>query len=463
MYLKQHTIKREITLEGAGLHTNEPVRLTLRPAEENFGRIFCRTDLPNKPMIPADLDYVTDLERSTTVANDGGKVQTIEHIMAALSGMQIDNVLIEVQGNETPILDGSASPYVEAIKKVGIEEQNAIREFYVIDEPIHYTDLSKKIDLAALQFNEFRVTVLIDYSSKVLGIQHATMIKLDDFETEIAPSRTFCFLHEVEPLYRQGLIKGGTLENAVVIVEHPLPPQELENLKELFNRPNIQVAEEGILNNVVLHFQNEPARHKLLDLIGDLALIGYPLKGQILAARPGHASNITFGRQIKSLIKQKKKIRKYQHSASTGVVFDINAIQRILPHRYPFLLVDKITSFNEKSIVGIKNVTINEPFFQGHFVSNPIMPGVLQLEAMAQVGGILLLNIVEKPEDVWVYLLAIDKVRFKKPVMPGDQIVFKIDLLNMKRNICKMSGQAFVEDVLVSEAEMVASFVKKNQ
>jgi UDP-3-O-[3-hydroxymyristoyl] N-acetylglucosamine deacetylase/3-hydroxyacyl-[acyl-carrier-protein] dehydratase len=463
MFLKQHTIRREISVEGNGLHTGEFARLTLRPAPENHGCVFKRVDVPEQPSIPALTDYVTDLERSTTLGLGNVKIHTVEHLLSALAGMQVDNVLIEINGPEVPILSGSAIEFINMIRKVGTEEQTANREFYVIDEPIHYTEPTKKIDLAALPFNEFRVIVLIDYNSKVLGAQHAMMAGLENYETEIGPSRTFCFLHEIETLWKSGLIKGGRLDNAIVIVDHEPSVEELSRLRKIFQREDIRVAEEGILNNIALHFANEPARHKLLDLIGDLALIGYPLKGQILAARPGHASNIAFARQISSLIKQKRKIRKFQQTQTPNVVFDIKAIQRILPHRYPFLLVDRITEFNENSIEGIKNVTINEPFFSGHFEGNPIMPGVLQLEAMAQVGGILLLNIVDKPEDVWVYLMAIDGVRFRKPVLPGDRIVYRIELLNMKRNICKMSGKAFVDDILVCEAEMVASLVKKEQ
>jgi UDP-3-O-[3-hydroxymyristoyl] N-acetylglucosamine deacetylase/3-hydroxyacyl-[acyl-carrier-protein] dehydratase len=386
----------------------------------------------------------------------------VEHSLAALAGLQIDNVLMEIYGSEVPILDGSAIEFVKGFKAVGIEEQKANREFYVIDEPVHYNDPVKQIDIAAFPFDGYRITVMVDYNSNVLGIQHATLVQIENFETEFASSRTFCFFHELEGLLQAGLIKGGDLNNAIVIVDKVPSQEQLEQLAKLFNKKDVQVKE-GYLNNIELRHKNEPARHKLLDMVGDLSLLGNPIKAQILAARPGHAANIAFAKNLKKLIKQKKLIKKYQKNASQNVVFDINAIQKILPHRYPFLLVDKIIEFRENYIVGVKNVTINEPFFVGHFEGNPIMPGVLQLEAMAQVGGVLLLNSVENPNDVWVYFLAIDNARFRKPVVPGDQLVFKLELIALKRGICKMSGKAFVNDVLVSEADLTASLVPKKK
>lgn len=462
MYLKQHTVQAPVSLEGIGLHSGMPARITFLPAPENHGTIFKRTDLPNAPQVPADLEYVVELQRSTTLQAQGARIQTVEHVLAALAGLQIDNVLIELEGGEPPALDGSSIEYIRALKNAGTQEQKANREFYIIEEPIHYHDAEKNIDLAALEFQDFRVTVMVDYGSKVLGIQHATMTRIEEFEREIAPCRTFCFWHELESLLKNGLIKGGSLDNAVVIVDQPVSEAELAAMGELFNRKGIKVAGEGVLNNVELRFPNEPARHKLLDLIGDLSLIGAPLKGQIVALRPGHASNIAFARQIRSVIKQKQIIKKYQTQGTTSIVFDVKAIQQILPHRYPFLLIDRITHFTENSIEGIKNVTINEPFFAGHFEGNPIMPGVLQLEAMAQAGGILLLNIIDDPKDHWVYLLAIDKARFKKPVVPGDQLHFRLELISLKRNICKMFGRATVDDALVCEAELVASLIRRN-
>lgn len=462
MFLKQHTLQQAVSLTGAGLHTGAPATITFLPAPENHGYIFQRVDLPGQPLIPADLDHVADTTRSTTLAEGEATVQTVEHVLGALAGMQIDNVLIQIDGPETPVFDGSALPYVEAFRRAGVEEQKANREYYVIDEPIHYQREDRGVDLAALQLNDFRVTVMVDYNSNVLGIQHATMIRLEDFTTEIAPARTFVFLHELEALLNAGLIKGGNTDNALVIVEQAPAPDVVDKLAKAFNKPPA-VLKPGILDGKELRFANEAARHKLLDLLGDLALLGTPFKGQIMAARPGHASNIAFARLIRNKIKQKKLVRRFQTDPGRGYFFDINAITQILPHRYPFLLVDRILNFEDNKIEGLKNVSINEPFFQGHFDGNPIMPGVLILEAMAQVGGVMLLNIVERPEDHWVYFLAIDKARFRKPVTPGDQLIFRLEMMSLKRNICKMFGRAFVNEVLVAEAEMVASLIERDK
>jgi UDP-3-O-[3-hydroxymyristoyl] N-acetylglucosamine deacetylase/3-hydroxyacyl-[acyl-carrier-protein] dehydratase len=463
MFDKQHTLAGTFSLSGSGLHTGAETTLTVKPAGEGHGFVFRRVDLPGMPEIPANLDHVADTQRSTTIAAGDAKVQTIEHLLSALTALGVDNALIEINGPEMPILDGSAGPYVEAIHEVGLLEQKAPREYLVIDEPIHYHDAENNIDLAALQYDGFRATVMVDYNSKVLGIQHATLASLADYVEGFAHSRTFCFFHELEPLLNAGLIKGGTLDNAIVIVDNPVQEPEMEKLRALFGRTDIQVAKEGILSNVALRYPNEPARHKLMDLIGDLALLGRPLKAQIIAAKPGHAANVNFARHIKMQLRQRRIIHRYQQQAqpTQAVVFDINAIQRILPHRYPFLLVDRIVSFDETQITGIKNVTVNEPFFDGHFPGNPVMPGVLQIEAMAQVGGILLLNILEKPEEYWAYLVSVDKARFKKPVVPGDQLVLKMEFVSLKRGICKMIGKAFVDGTVVSEAELISSLVKK--
>ncbi|MCL4103857.1 UNVERIFIED_CONTAM: hypothetical protein GTU68_029174 [Idotea baltica] len=439
MYEKQHTIQKPVSVTGVGLHTGAEVTLTFNPAPENHGFVFRRVDLEGSPTVDADVDNVVDVTRGTTIQDGKAKVHTVEHTLAALVGLQIDNCLIDIDGPEPPVMDGSSSHFLKALSSAGFVEQNADREFFIVDQPIHYYENERQVDLAALPLDDFRVTVMIDYNSPVLGSQHATMINIDYFEKEFGDSRTFCFLHELEQLVEAGLIKGGDLNNAIV------------------------VAKEGILNNIELRYRNEPARHKLLDLIGDLALIGAPIKAQILAARPGHKANVEFAKKIKSLIKQKKIKKKYQIKETEGVVFDINAIQRILPHRYPFLLVDKVTSFSENEIVGVKNVSMNEPFFQGHFPGNPIMPGVLQLEAMAQVGGILLLNKVDNPETFWVYFLAINNARFRKMVIPGDQIVFKLTMENMKRNICKMHGKGYVDGKVVCEADLVAGLVPKEE
>ncbi|MEM7037259.1 MAG: bifunctional UDP-3-O-[3-hydroxymyristoyl] N-acetylglucosamine deacetylase/3-hydroxyacyl-ACP dehydratase, partial [Bacteroidota bacterium] len=441
MYEKQHTIQQPVTVSGVGLHTGNMVSMTFNPAPENHGYKFRRVDLENSPIIHADVDNVVDTSRGTTIEENGARVHTVEHTLAALAGLQIDNCLIDLDAPEPPVMDGSSMMFIEALQKAGMVEQNADREFFVVDQPIHYYENERQVDLAAMPLDDFRVTVMIDYNSPILGSQHATLLNIDQFANEFANSRTFCFLHELEQLVAAGLIKGGDLNNAIVVVDKEVSTDELTRLQTLFQKPNIEVAEEGILNNIELRYRNEPARHKLLDLIGDLALIGAPIKSQILAARPGHKANVAFAKKIKSLIKQKKIQKKYQKKEADGVIFDINAIQKILPHRYPMLLVDKITAFSETEIEGVKNVTMNEPFFQGHFPGNPIMPGVLQLEAMAQVGGILLLNKVDNPEDVWVYFLAINNARFRKMVIPGDTITFKLKLDSLKRNICKMNGK----------------------
>jgi UDP-3-O-[3-hydroxymyristoyl] N-acetylglucosamine deacetylase / 3-hydroxyacyl-[acyl-carrier-protein] dehydratase len=463
MYEKQHTIQQPVSVTGVGLHTGKPVTMTFNPAPENHGYVFRRIDLPNSPTVAADVDLVVDTQRGTTIEQNGARVHTVEHTLAALAGLQIDNCLIDLDGPEPPIMDGSSVVFIEALLRAGLVEQQADREYFVVDSPIHYYENDRQVDLAALPMDDFRVTVMIDYNSPVLGSQHATLLNIEHFAEEFANSRTFCFLHELEALANAGLIKGGDINNAIVVVDREVTPAELERLATLFEKPNIEVAEEGILNNIDLRHRNEPARHKLLDLIGDLALIGAPLKGQILAARPGHKANVEFAKKIKSLLKQKKIQKKYQQNQTDGVIFDINAIQKILPHRYPFLLVDKITAFSENAIEGVKNVTMNEPYFQGHFPGNPVMPGVLQLEAMAQVGGILLLNKVENPEDVWVYFLAINNARFRKMVIPGDVITFKLQLDSLKRNICKMNGKGYVDGKVVCEAEMIAGLVDKNK
>ena len=461
-FQKQHTLKEAISFEGAGLHTGELSRVVVQPAPENTGIVFVREDFSPSVEIPAQVDYVVDLMRSTTLGMGEVRIHTVEHLLAALVGMGVSNAHISVWGPEVPILDGSAKPFVEAIERVGLQPQKAEQQYYVIEEPVHYQDKQRGVDIAALPFEGFRATVMVDYNSQVLGMQLATLVRWEDFPTEVAPARTFCLLYELEELHHRGLIKGGTLDNAIVIVDRHYTQEELQRIGGLFGYPDVEMVPEGVLNNTPLRFENEPARHKLMDLIGDLALLGAPLKGQIIAMRTGHAANIAFLRTLHKLIQKKKIIQRFQRTpTSQNVVFDIHAIRRILPHRYPFLLVDKITHFSQDSIVGIKNVTINEPFFVGHFEDNPIMPGVLILEAMAQVGGILFLNIVENPQDYWVYFLAIDNARFKRPVIPGDQLVFKLDLLQIRRGICKMTGKAYVEDKLVCEADLTASLVPK--
>lgn len=464
MNTKQHTIKQSVQLSGVGLHTGEPVNMTFVPAKTYHGIKFQRIDLEGQPIVDADVDNVVDTSRGTTIEQNGARVHTVEHTLAAIVGLEIDNILIQLDGPEPPIMDGSSIEFIKCLQSVGVEEQNAPRLFYEIDESIWYRDKERDVEIAALPLDDYRVTVMVDYNSPVLGSQHATLADIKHFAKEIASSRTFCFLHELEMLHKANLVKGGDLDNAIVIVDRVVKEEELAHLASLFNQPKIEVKQEGILNNVELRHKNEPARHKLLDVIGDLALAGRPIKGQILAARPGHAANVAFARKIKRHMEKKyTKSGIPDYDPKMPALMEIGHISNILPHRYPFALVDKIFHLDETSVAGIKNVTMNEPFFEGHFPGNPVMPGVLQIEAMAQTGGILVLSTVPDPENYWAYLLSIDKCRFRKMVIPGDTIVFKCELMfPIRRGIAKMRGEAFVAGNLVCEAELSASLVKKD-
>ena len=464
MLVQQRTIKQPASISGIGLHTGSLCTMTFKPAPENYGIRFRRIDLGGSPEVPADVDHVVDISRGTTIAVGDARVHTVEHVMAALVGLQIDNVLIELDANEPPVGDGSAKPYVEALLKAGFDKQSAPKDYLIIDQTVHYCNEEKKVEIVALPTDGYRITVLVDYENPALGSQHTGLFDLDkEFVTDFAPCRTFCFLHEVEVLHSQGLIRGGNLDNAIVIVDRELDAGEIKRITtKLGINQAVILGSNGVVNNRPLHFPNEPARHKLLDVMGDLALIGVPLKAQILAARPGHASNIEFARKIRKLYQQKKLIRMYQHERKEGVVFDINAIKKILPHRYPFLLVDKIIDFKmDERIVGVKNVTSNEPFFEGHFPGRPVMPGVLILEGMGQTGGILLLNGIENPGDKLVFFMAINNAKFRKPVTPGDQLVFELTMVSRKSKICQMAGKAYVDGSLVAEADMIASIIDR--
>lgn len=462
MNVKQRTIKGEIAISGVGLHTGVNVTMTFCPAPENHGFKFQRIDLPGQPIIEADCDNVTDTARGTTISQNGASVSTIEHVMAALVGTNLDNVLVKLDGLETPIMDGSSIKFVEALESIGFVIQNADREYFSIPHNVTYTEEERKVEIVAMPLDDYRFTCMIDYNSPVLGSQHAGISSIGEFKKEIASCRTFCFLHELEYQLKHNLIKGGDLNNAIVIVDKEVSKAELSHLAKLFNRDEIDVAPQGILNNMDLRYQNEPARHKLLDMIGDLALVGVHLKGHIMAARPGHAANVAFAKKIKAAYKKektKKKVHSYDLNAKP--LYDTAEIMKILPHRQPFLFLDKVLEMSKTHVVGVKNVTMNEDVFMGHFPGAPVFPGVLQIEAMAQTGGILVLKTVPDPENYLTYFLKIDNVRFRAQVLPGDSIVFRCDLMDpIRRGIAQMKGVGMVGDKIVVEAEMMAQIVK---
>ena len=460
---KQRTLKEAVHFEGIGLHTGEPVKLSILPAEENHGYKFQRTDMEGQPTIEADCDLVTSTQRGTTLEQNGAKVHTTEHVLSALYGCLVDNALIQVDGPEIPIMDGSAASFVQALESTGYQEQNAGRKFLVLDENITFEDEEKQVEMLAVPTDggEFRVTVMVDYNSPILGTQHASMYQLQDFIQDISKCSTFVFLKEIKQLAQPGLSKGGDLDNAIVLAERQYSKEELEEIGKLVGKSSedIEVKNKGVLNTTKLHFENEPARHKLLDIVGDLALTGRFIRGHILAARPGHAGNVAFAKVLKKHIRKQEKELSVDLSAEP--IMDINQIMKLLPHRYPFLLVDKVMEMDEEGITVVKNVTLNEPFFQGHFPGNPVFPGVLQVEAMAQAGGIFALSTVEDPEHYSTYFMKIDGVKFKQKVMPGDTLVFKLKLDSpIRRGLVQMSGKAYVRGKLVSEASMLAQIIK---
>ena len=459
---KQHTLKDSIHISGTGLHTGVLVDMTLNPANPGFGIQFQRIDLPNQPIIKADCDLVTDTSRGTTLQVGDAKVSTVEHILAALVGMGVDNVLIEVNGPEIPIMDGSSAPFIDKIESSGVIEPDAAKAWYSIDENIFHYDDAKRVEMVALPALEYQITTLIDFNSPVLGTQHAVLKSIKDFKSEISPCRTFCFLHELETLLDNDLIKGGDINNAIVVVDKPVTTEEMTRLAKVFKREKIEVKTEGYLNNLELRFLNEPARHKLLDVVGDLALIGYPIKARIIANRPGHSSNVEFAKKIKQYIKKNKHVKDVPvYDPAITPVFNLEQIEKLLPHRYPFLFVDKIIDLTDKCIVGVKNVTFNEWFFPGHFPGNPVMPGVLQIEALAQTGGILCINAM--PEGNYdTYFLKIDNCKFKQMVKPGDTMLLKMELTApIRRGICEMRGTVYVGGKVATEADLVAQVVKR--
>ena len=459
----QHTLKDIVKIVGVGLHTGEKVNLEIHPAPENSGFKFQRIDLPNEPQIKADVDFVISTDRGTTLEQNGARVYTTEHVLAALVGCGVDNALIKLDAPEIPIMDGSSLPFVHAIQHVGVKQQTAVREYFELSENIPWEDLDKGIEFLAIPDVNYRITVMVDYKSPVLGTQHASMYHIGEFNEQIASCRTFVFLRELEFLASNNLIKGGDLDNAIVLVDKvDVPQEELNRLAKLLGKESLKVSIDGIgvLNSTKLQYENEPARHKLLDIVGDLALVGKPIKAHILAARPGHSGNVRFAKVLKEQIKkQSNEGRKFD--LTKDPLYTINDIEKMLPHRYPFLMIDKIMEIHENSIIGVKNITMNEPIFTGHFPGNPVFPGVLQLEAMAQTGGIFALSKVEDPHLYSTYFMKIDKVKFKQKVLPGDTIVFELKLISpIRRGLVEMEGKAYVNGKVVCEAEMLAQVIK---
>ena len=458
---KQKTLKEEVSLSGIGLHTGREVNLTIKPAKENTGFVFVRTDLEGHPHVEADVNYVTTTERGTTLEKLGVRIHTCEHLLAALVGCDIDNAILEMNSAEPPILDGSSKYFVEAIEKAGVEEQQQPREYLVIKEVMNFVDPATGSEITIIPSENYEITTMVDFGTKVLGTQNATLKDITEFKEEISSARTFSFLHELEMLLDAGLIKGGDISNAIVYVDKELTSETADKLKKAFDKDDVTILPNGILDNLTLNYPNEAARHKLLDIIGDLALTGVKIKGKVIANKPGHFVNTQFAKKLNRQWKLQKKKNVPDFDLMKEPVFDINGIMKLLPHRPPFLLIDKILELSDSHVVGLKNVSMNEPYFVGHFPKEPVMPGVLQIEAMAQTGGILVLANVPDPENYSTYFVKIDNVKFKKKVVPGDTLIFKIELMEpIRRGIVHMQGYGYVGDSVVVEAELMAQVAK---